>query len=283
MGNPAAHVAAFYDRHPISPEQILASLQARRGNLDALAPEELWDFDQDHYGGLPMVDELAGRVGAAPGRRLVDLCAGLGGPARYLAHRYGCSVVCVEINARRAAGAADLTRRVGLDGRVAVVRGDAQCLPLADASADGVVSQEALLHVPDKAATLRECARVLAPGASLAFTDWTVLEPLAAADLALLWEGIAAQTVQSVADYRGLLAAAGLELVAVDDLTGAWGTILSERLQMFRRLSAEAARAGNPRGDEAFQVAYVRLVDLVCARRLGGTRFHARKPLPPRA
>lgn len=42
----------FYEKHPISAQIILARLEAARGNLDRLSPDELWPHDQDHYGGL---------------------------------------------------------------------------------------------------------------------------------------------------------------------------------------------------------------------------------------
>src|SRR5579859_3576595 len=172
------HVLAFYDRHPISLEQILAGVKQRRGHLDSLAPEDLFAFDQDHYGGLGVVDMLAKRARITPGSQVADFCAGLAGPARYLAHRYGAIVTCIELNPHRAAGAADLTRRVGLDLRVRVVRGDVMRVPLARETMDAVVSQEALLHVPDKSAALAEAYRVLRVGGRLTFTDWAVHRPL---------------------------------------------------------------------------------------------------------
>ena len=52
----------FYERHPISCEIILAKLEASRGHLDDLKPEELFPHDQDHYGGLAANDALAERA-----------------------------------------------------------------------------------------------------------------------------------------------------------------------------------------------------------------------------
>ena len=72
----------YYERHPISFEIILAKLNASRGNLDNIAPEELFPHDQDHYGGLDANDVLAECAGIGKGSRIVDFCAGLGGPAR---------------------------------------------------------------------------------------------------------------------------------------------------------------------------------------------------------
>ena len=42
----------FYERHPISAQIILTKLEAARGTLDGLRPDELFPHDQDHYGGI---------------------------------------------------------------------------------------------------------------------------------------------------------------------------------------------------------------------------------------
>ena len=79
----------YYERHPISFEIILAKLNASRGNLDNVAPEELFPHDQDHYGGLDANDVLAQRAGIGKGSRIVDFCAGLGGLAGSGQWRFG--------------------------------------------------------------------------------------------------------------------------------------------------------------------------------------------------
>ena len=75
----------FYERHPISADIIRAKLQAARGNLDNAAPDELLPHDQDHYGGLAANDALAKAARLKPGQEVADFCAGLAGPARYMA------------------------------------------------------------------------------------------------------------------------------------------------------------------------------------------------------
>src|SRR5687767_8881741 len=50
---PAHAVTDFYDRHPINESQVLESVRAHRGHAGGpLQPEDLWAWDQDHYGGL---------------------------------------------------------------------------------------------------------------------------------------------------------------------------------------------------------------------------------------
>src|SRR5262245_57262715 len=123
----------FYDRHPITEEQVLAAVAHRRGGVEgALCVDDLLEFDQDHYGGLAAVEALAERAHITAASRTLDLGAGLGGPARFLASRRACRVVALEVNANRVAGGARLTRRVGLAARVWLIRGDAQRLPFAD-------------------------------------------------------------------------------------------------------------------------------------------------------
>ena len=271
------HVLAFYSRHPISRDQILASVQASRGHLDALAPEDLFPYDQDHYGGLAVVDALAERALIGVGSQVADFCAGLAGPARYLAHKYGAIVTCIELNPHRAPGAADLNSRVGLAHRVRIVRADVMHVPLAAQSMAAVISQEALLHVPDKRAVLSEAYRVLKPGGRLAFTDWAEHRRLHAADSASMWRGIAAQSVQSFVSYPQMLREIGFRNVTVEDLTADWGRVLEERFAMYRKLREETARLGTPTGDEEFYRSYARLVALVQERTLGGGRFTAEK------
>ena len=270
-------VSDFYDRHPISEAQVLAALRRRRGALAGtpLTADDLFEFDQDHYGGLAAVDALARLAGIDARTRVLDLCAGLGGPARFLASRRGCRVVAVELNAGRAGGAERLTRLVRLHTRVRVVRGDATALPLGRARFDACQSQEALLHIADKAAVLRETHRVLAPGGRLAFTDWVARPTLGDGERRRLQEWMAATTLQTLAGYRTLLGAAGFHAVTAEDLADEWRAILRSRLEMFRAMREDTvARLGEARYREYDQL-YGFFVGLIEAGKLGGGRFSA--------
>jgi ubiquinone/menaquinone biosynthesis C-methylase UbiE len=263
----------FYERHPISCEIILARLKASRGHLDDLKPDELFAHDQDHYGGLTANDALAERAAIGKGTRVADFCAGLGGPARYLAYRSGADVTGIELTPARVKGAQELTRRVGLQDRVRIIEGNVMQVPLPDASMDAVVSQEAMLHVPDKRRALAEAFRILKPGGRIAFTDWVAHRPLSAADRELMWQGMAVTELYTLPAYAELVRNAGFAVTSVDDLTSEWGAILTQRLAMYLKLREETLAAGTPPGHDAFYESYVRFVDLVNAASLGGGRF----------
>jgi ubiquinone/menaquinone biosynthesis C-methylase UbiE len=272
-----ANVLGFYDRHPISAEQILAKVAAGRGSLEGLTPADLFPHDQDHYGGLAANDALYDRAGIGAGTRVLDLCAGLAGPARYGAASRGARVTALELNPGRAAGAERLNALTGMADQVRVVRGDAQALPFADGSFDAAVGQEAFLHVPDKAALFAEAFRVLIPGGRIAFTDWIAKPALKAADRAALKEGIAAIGIETTESYRALLEGAGFAGIEAEDLSGEWEPILRERLAMYERLREEAksAEGGDPHA--GYVAVYRRFVDLVSGGALGGGRFGARR------
>jgi cyclopropane fatty-acyl-phospholipid synthase-like methyltransferase len=268
-------VTYFYDRHPISCEIVLARLKAGRGHLDELRPEELWPHDQDHYGGTAATDELAAAAQIGNTSRVADFCAGLGGTVRYLAHRYGADVTGIELTQSRAFGAEALTRRVGLAGRARVIRASVLDVPLADASMDAVISQEAFCHVPGLARSFSEARRILRKDGRLVFTDWVAHTPLEAGDAALMWDGMAIQPLRSIADYRALVEGCGFTVLAASDLTEQWRPILAERLKMYQQLREEARRARTPAGHDAFHRSYIRFVDLIQRRSLGGVRIVA--------
>jgi SAM-dependent methyltransferase len=271
------NILDFYDRHPIGEAQVLAAVGRRRGGLAGgpLTAGDLFDFDQDHYGGLAAVDTLARLAGVGPTSRVLDLCAGLAGPARFLASRRSCRVVGIELNAGRAAGAARLTRLVALADRVRMVRGDAVRLPFAAARFDACLSQEALLHVADKAAVLAEAHRVLVPGGRLAFTDWIARPALGDGERRRLEDWMAATTLQGLDGYRALLGAAGFRAVEAEDLSDEWRTVLRARLEMYRAMRDDTvARLGEARYQEYDQL-YAFFVGLIEAGTLGGGRLSA--------
>lgn len=275
MREPPPAVADFYDRHPINETQVLEAARARGAAHRPLSPEDLWHWDQDHYGGLPAVEALARRAAIRAGMNVLDICAGLGGPARFLAHRFAARVAGVDLTHSRCAAGARLTALVGLSPLVRLVRGDAQVLPFRTGAFDAAVSQEGLLHVPDKGAVLVECARVLRPGARLAFTDWITHPRLADNERRRLSEWMAAVSLQSIDGYRRLLARAGFAGVEAEDLSSEWIGILRERLRMYRRLRERTvARLGLARYEEYDQL-YAFFVGLVEAGKLGGARFSA--------
>jgi sarcosine/dimethylglycine N-methyltransferase len=270
-------VIGFYDTHPINEDEILAKLAARGSNLDALTQDELKDFDQDHYGGTAAVDALAQAAGLRAEHHVLDVCSGMGGPARWLAHRIGCRVTGIDFTRSRVDGAIRLTRRVALEHRVDFRQGDATAMPFANAVFDAALSQEAWCHIPDKPALLAECARVVKPDGVIAFTDIVTLAPLDADAQQRLGAEMFITPPPSVDTYEHLLGECSCNVEQSVDLSPAWVGILIARLEMYRSLrDTTVAKFGEARFLE-YDRAYSHFVGLFKARKLGGIRVVARK------
>lgn len=158
-------------------DRILAAL--RTVGLDpeqCLSPEELGALDHFHTGGFTasrVLQELAQIRGED---RVLDIGAGLAGPARMLAAAPGCRVDCIDMSEDYCTGARLLNRLTGLDDRIEVHKGSALELPFADESFDAVWMQNVGMNIADKKRLYAEVYRVLKPNGRFAFQEMTAGE-----------------------------------------------------------------------------------------------------------
>lgn len=270
-------VEHFYDFHPISAKQILDAVAACGIAREHIDEEVLAQHDQDHYGGTAAVDRLIAEGGFTADDHLLDVCSGLGGPARYIAWKTGCRVTGLDLTASRVEGATELTEASGLASRVRFRRGDALMLPFDDATFTAAISQEAFAHIPDKPTLVTGIARVLVPGGRLVFSDILSREPLDSENAQRLYDGMRFSEIATEADYRRWMRNAGLDVVRVLDLGDEWTRILIDRHAMYRSLREQTvARLGQEHFDR-YDRAYEHFVGLYRTGVLTGALFHARK------
>ena len=131
-------------------------------------------------GGLELTAHAIHLCGLTPGARVLDIGCGSGASVRYLRCVLGFDVVGVDISA----SACKLTSKQGADIRI--LRGGANCLPIASESMDAVLAECSLSLMKDKEEVLAECFRVLAAGGRLVITDMYARNPGAAASLRAL-------------------------------------------------------------------------------------------------
>ncbi|MEY2434665.1 MAG: sarcosine/dimethylglycine N-methyltransferase [Acidimicrobiaceae bacterium] len=216
-----AQVERYYAGYSVNTWEVLrqAGVRGRPVNLRA---EDLRGLDHDHRGGVAETDAVADALDIRIDDEVVDLGAGLGGPARHLASERGCRVTAVELTDARATGAEYLSGLLGLTQRVRVVQADMVRLPFAPASFTACTCIEALLHVADKAAVLRECSRVLRPGGRLALVDWIARPAMSHAASSRLSAAVGLAVVLPLASQIAMVEDAGFDVVELIDLTAAW-------------------------------------------------------------
>jgi SAM-dependent methyltransferase len=111
-----------------------------------------------------------------PGARILDIGAGTGLLSLELVRRWPEATVVAADPARAMLEIVRArARRAGIeDGRLELVEGSAETLPVADASIGLAVSSFVFQLVPDRRAALREALRVLEPGGRFGYVTWLV-------------------------------------------------------------------------------------------------------------
>jgi cyclopropane fatty-acyl-phospholipid synthase-like methyltransferase len=108
----------------------------------------------------------------SPGRTLLDVACGAGGPALRMAATTGCSVVGIDVHEQAVATASSLAAQRGLAERAKFRSIDATgALPFPDASFDAITCIDAINHLSDRPLVIAEWVRLLKAGGRLLFTD----------------------------------------------------------------------------------------------------------------
>ena len=271
-------VNVFYDTHPISESQVLDKLAQTGADTSILTVELLQHHDQDHFGGLAATDALARHAKINKSTHVLDLCCGLGGPARYLAYHYGCRVTGVDMNTDRLAGAVRLTERTKLQDRVLFHHANALQTGLADETFDVIVSQEAFCHIPDKKTLIAECVRLLKPGGRIVYTDILARNSMTNEIRSRLENEMVFSELSTLEQYCHLLEGKSCQVVEVEDLSDDWAQILIDRLAMYRSLKEQTVSSFGLAHFQKWDRTYSFFVDLYRSGELGGGRFVAHKP-----
>lgn len=155
---------------------------------------------------IPQLKLIASELRLGPGKTLVDLGCGMGGPALWVARETGANLIGVDFSAVAVGLATSRAEELGMSEQARFVKGSFAETGLDNSSADAAMSEDAIQYTPDKRAAVAESERILRPGGRLVFTVFE-LDPAHTAGLPVLGE-------DPVEDYRPLLKSAGF---TVDD------------------------------------------------------------------
>lgn len=182
MPEPAASTAKltkFYGEMSPSVETVKESLAAAGVDPGHARARDLYERDIDchNLGMYRMLERLAEVVGEygppTATDKVLDVGCGIGGPSRFLADRFGCSVVGVDVLPLRVEIAQALAQLTGTEERVSYRVADATELDVPDESFDQVWMLDVSMHVRNKRALFGEIARVLRPNGLMVMHEQT--------------------------------------------------------------------------------------------------------------
>ncbi len=246
FGTPA--IQELYKHHPLRENRILARILASRGTLEGITELDLAEdpeteiTDQNHVGGTRFVEEMARMSGIGPTSHVLDLGSGLGGSARYLAHKYGCHVHGIDLSPERCRGAESLTRLVGLQHLVTFEFGDITELPLPSTPFDVLWDQGSWVHLADKQRFIRRWAPCLRTGGYIAAEDaYLKRAPNSSLETELL-EALEQSWMSRLVDqqvWTDALTNEGFEIETVEDLSTALRDSSARLMEIDKRANPE--------------------------------------------
>lgn len=181
-------------------------------DFDKLTTSDLATADEFHIGGRAATEYLANHLGLSAEARVLDIGCGIGGPARFMAEQFGCSVHGVDLTMEYVETGNVLSKQVGLADKVQLEQANALSLPVANDSIDAAYMIHVGMNIKDKAALMKEVHRVLKVGGRFGIYDILSVSD-ASFDYPMPWAGSSdISFVRAAAAYREAATAAGFRV-----------------------------------------------------------------------
>lgn len=190
------------------------------------------------------IERMASRLdGLGRECRVLDLGAGYGGPARYLAGNYGCRVVALNLSEVENERNRRMNEERNLDHLVEVVEGSFEDVPFEDESFDVVWSQDAILHSGEREKVFEEVSRVLGDDGEFVFTDPMKADGCPDEVLQPILDRLHLDSLGTPEFYRRTASEVGLRELGFEDHTGHLTTHYARVLEETERREDELSES----------------------------------------
>jgi ubiquinone/menaquinone biosynthesis C-methylase UbiE len=218
---------------------IRGGIESFGKTINSVTVDDLAPVDEFHIGGRQASEDFLSQLDLTPEKRVLDVGCGLGGAARFVASRYGCHVIGIDLTAEFIETGKVVCGWVGLNSRISLHQGSALAMPFADGVFDRTYMLHVGMNIGDKEKLCSEVSRVLRPNSLFGIYD---VMRTGAGELTypVPWATTsAASAVATPAEYREALEKAGFAIVAERNRR-------DFALAFFDQLRTRTAAAGGP-------------------------------------
>ncbi len=193
------------------------------------------------------VETMAAQLdGFSANSKVIDLGAGYGGSARYLAREKGFNVTCLNLSSVQNERNRRMNAEQGLADKIDVVDGNFEALPFEDDSFNIAWTQDAVLHSGDRQKVFAEVDRVLKPGGVFVMTDPMMRKGASQEVLQPVFDRIHLTSMGSVDKYASYARNLSWSVDLEEDRTPALVTHYSRVLEELNSRSGEMLQHCSP-------------------------------------
>jgi len=239
-----------------------------------------------HMGGYAATDTLHRLCHLEEVQEVLEVGCGIGVGPVYIAKRFACRVVAVDISEKMLSWSQQRARREGVLDRITFRQADVRELPFDDNRFDAVIVESVLAFVEDKEAAIRELIRVTRPGGYVGLNEsYWIQEPpaeilsqsvyfgaavISEAEWRAIWEAmpLAARTIEAFSLEAGQEVRDRIGWVGWRSILPAWGRVIKLLLS-------------NPRARDAIKQQFDAPAEMI--NTMGYALFVGRKPQDPAA
>lgn len=261
-----------------NPDRVFGSL--RHVGIDPDGPLTVTDlaaFDQYHYFGAKAVREAIDVLSLSADHHVLDVGAGLGGPARLMADEARCAVTAIELQTDLHEISRLLTERCGLADKVTHLNGDVLAQDFSDRGFDAAVSWLVFLHIANREKLFSVLHDALRPGGLFYFEDYYARGPLTDTEKNTLAEDVYCHYLPDLDRYVAELEQAGFINIETIDMTPEWIPFVRTRRDDFKSKLDANAEAMGPETAQAQAAFFDTVAGLFDGGNLGGLRVTGRK------
>jgi arsenite methyltransferase len=164
-----------------------------------------------HIGGRKATDELLTRCHVDKAREVLNVGCGIGVGTAYVAKKYGCHVVGVDVSEKMIEWSRKRAKQEHVEDKTEFRTADILALPFEADRFDAVIVESVVVFVQDKARAVRECVRVTKPGNYVGLNE-VFFTRVPSPDLAeMVYRNLGVIDLPTLATWQMLWDASGLQ------------------------------------------------------------------------